>query len=168
MGKMSVSMSDSLVKTVEAESEKLGRNKSEIVVQAVEFWFGKGRNLEEILLTTQKQLAEAQKNFSLKENELFQQSKKLHDLEKQIEEKVGIIESQEEKVRGLEERILTLQKELQEAQEIKKQFESTLQIRIDEIDFLRGHIAQLTQLAQQQLPPSQEEAKKKGWWQFWK
>jgi hypothetical protein len=32
-----------------------------------------------------------------------------------------------------------------------------------------GHVAQLTQsISQLALPPSQEEAKKKGWWQFWK
>jgi len=37
------------------------------------------------------------------------------------------------------------------------------------ISFLRRHVAQLTQsISQLALPPSQEEAKKKGWWRFWK
>jgi hypothetical protein len=32
-----------------------------------------------------------------------------------------------------------------------------------------GHVAQLTQsISQLSLQPSQEEAKKKGWWRFWK
>jgi hypothetical protein len=39
----------------------------------------------------------------------------------------------------------------------------------DDIAWLRGHVAQLTQtVSQLSLPPSQEEAKKRGWWQFWK
>jgi len=38
-----------------------------------------------------------------------------------------------------------------------------------DIDFLRGHVSQLTQpISQLSLPPSQEEAKEKGWWRFWK
>jgi hypothetical protein len=37
------------------------------------------------------------------------------------------------------------------------------------ISFLQAHTAQLTQsISQLALPPSQEEAKTKGWWQFWK
>jgi hypothetical protein len=44
-----------------------------------------------------------------------------------------------------------------------------MNLKDDEICFLRGHVAQLTQsISQLSLPPSQEEAKKKGWWQFWK
>jgi len=38
-----------------------------------------------------------------------------------------------------------------------------------DIDFLRGHVAQLTQsISQLALPPSQEEARAKSWWQFWR
>jgi hypothetical protein len=39
----------------------------------------------------------------------------------------------------------------------------------DEIGFLRGHVAQLTQsISQLALKPGEEEIKKKGWWQFWR
>jgi len=39
----------------------------------------------------------------------------------------------------------------------------------DEVSFLRGHVAQLTQsISQLALPPSQEEARAKNWWRFWK
>jgi chromosome segregation ATPase len=41
-----------------------------------------------------------------------------------------------------------------------------IRVRDDDVAWLRGHVAQLTQ--QLALPPSQEEAKAKGWWQFWK
>jgi len=44
-----------------------------------------------------------------------------------------------------------------------------MKVKDDEVSFLRGHVAQLTQsISQLALPPSQEEAKKKGWWQFWR
>lgn len=168
MGKISVSAQDSLIKNIEAESEKSGRNKSEVAAQAIEFWFGKGRTLEEKCLTLENQLSEAQKNFNLKENELFQQSKKFHALEKQIEELDRKLEEKQSTIQKLEDEILTLKNDAQEAQKTKVSFEATLQARADEISFLRGHVAQLTQLAQAQLPPSQEEARAKHWWKFWK
>jgi len=41
-----------------------------------------------------------------------------------------------------------------------------MRVRDDDVAWLRGHVAQLTQ--QLALPPSQEEAKAKGWWRFWR
>jgi len=44
-----------------------------------------------------------------------------------------------------------------------------MNLKTDEISFLRGHVSQLTQtVSQLALPPSQEEAKAKHWYQFWK
>jgi hypothetical protein len=38
-----------------------------------------------------------------------------------------------------------------------------------QIGFLEAHVAQLTQsISLLALPPSQEEARAKHWWQFWK
>jgi hypothetical protein len=48
-------------------------------------------------------------------------------------------------------------------------FESALKAKEDEISFLRGHVAQLTQsISQFALKPSEEEIKAKHWHQFWK
>jgi chromosome segregation ATPase len=46
----------------------------------------------------------------------------------------------------------------------------TMKLKEEEVAFLRGHVAQLTQsISQLSLPPSQEEIKAKGsWWKFWK
>jgi chromosome segregation ATPase len=50
----------------------------------------------------------------------------------------------------------------------KTHYEDTIRQKDLEIAFLQAHIAQLTQsISQLALPPSQEEAKKKGWWKFW-
>jgi hypothetical protein len=47
-------------------------------------------------------------------------------------------------------------------------YEMALKSKEDEISFLRGHVAQLTQsISQFALLPGDEEIKK-GWWQFWR
>jgi len=52
--------------------------------------------------------------------------------------------------------------------EINKLHEA-MNTKNDEISFLRGHVAQLTQsISQLSLKPGEEEIKKKGWWRFWK
>ena len=46
-----------------------------------------------------------------------------------------------------------------EAESLKE----TMALKNDEVSFLHGHVAQLTQsISQLSIPPSQEEAKKKG------
>ena len=47
-------------------------------------------------------------------------------------------------------------------------YKETLRLKDDEINFLRGHLSQLSEKITPQLPPSQEEAKAKSWWRFWK
>ena len=59
--------------------------------------------------------------------------------------------------------------ELERCKVDKEKIGEAMRLKDNEIDFLRGHVSQLTQsISQLALPPSQEEAKKKGWWQFWK
>jgi hypothetical protein len=43
-----------------------------------------------------------------------------------------------------------------------------MQLKDNEIDYLRNISMTLTQKITPVLPPTQEEAKKKGWWQFWR
>lgn len=48
-------------------------------------------------------------------------------------------------------------------------WKEALRIKDGDIDYLRSHVSQLTQsISQLALPPSQEEAKTKGWWKFWR
>jgi predicted nuclease with TOPRIM domain len=47
-------------------------------------------------------------------------------------------------------------------------YQSTLKLKDDEVSFLRAHIHQISEKLPKSLPPSQEEAKKKGWWRFWR
>jgi len=85
----------------------------------------------------------------------------------QLAEKDKIIESIKLELNQLE-------SELNQAQLDLAKLESAMKAKDGEVSFLRGHVAQLSQNISQiseklpQLPPSQEEAKKKGWWRFWK
>jgi len=47
-------------------------------------------------------------------------------------------------------------------------YQNTLKLKDDEISFLRAHIHQISEKLPKSLPPSQEEARTKGWWRFWR
>ena len=47
-------------------------------------------------------------------------------------------------------------------------YKQTLTLKDEEVEFLRGHISQLSEKITPALPPGQEEAKAKHWWQFWR
>ena len=46
-------------------------------------------------------------------------------------------------------------------------FKEALRLKDDDISFLRGHLSQISEKLPKSLPPSEEEAKKKGWWRLW-
>ena len=47
-------------------------------------------------------------------------------------------------------------------------YKDTIRLKDDEIAFLRAHLSQLSDKLTPALPPSQEEARPKRWWRFWK
>jgi uncharacterized protein (DUF3084 family) len=74
----------------------------------------------------------------------------------------GELEQANKDMAGTREELTTARNEADKLRE-------TMNLKSDEVNFLRGHVSQLTQtVSQLSLPPSQEEAKKKGWWRFWK
>ena len=197
MQKMSVSVPDSTMETIEAETKRLGKSRSHFVVEAIDFYIGTGRNLknninrlneeltikseeakslsdkvlqlEESVPTIENRLAEAAKELDSRAVEVFQKDKKIHTLENQIAERDKKFESKASELEHLKSQIDQIREQLHESEKLKEKIESALKSKEDEISFLRGHVAQLTQsISQLSLPPSQEEAKKKGWWQFWK
>jgi chromosome segregation ATPase len=63
-------------------------------------------------------------------------------------------------------RIAALREDLAAAKATQDKLQEALKVRDEDVAWLRSHVAQLTQ--QLALPPSEEEAKKRGWWRFWK
>jgi len=47
-------------------------------------------------------------------------------------------------------------------------FQETINLRDQHISFLESTVHQALEKLPRALPPSEEEAKKKGWWQFWR
>ena len=51
----------------------------------------------------------------------------------------------------------------------RDKLQEAINLRNQDVSFLRGHVSQLTQsISQFALKPGEEEIKKKGWWRFWK
>lgn len=62
-----------------------------------------------------------------------------------------------------------VREELATAEAEADKLRETMGLKNDEVSFLRGHVAQLTQsISQLSLKPGEEEIKKRGWWQFWR
>ena len=82
------------------------------------------------------------------------------------------LEQTRHKLVSLEANVADFAQHKETHERLKVTHEKTLEamaLKDNEIDFLRSHISQLTQsISQLALKPSEEEAKKKGWWQFWK
>jgi chromosome segregation ATPase len=125
--------------------------------------------LEDSVPTIENKLAEAKKELDSKALEVFQKDKKIHTLENQITERDEKIKSRVSELEQINAQIDQIKNQLNEAERLKEKLGSALQAKEDEVSFLRGHVAQLTQsISQLALPPSQEEARKRGWWQFWR
>jgi chromosome segregation ATPase len=72
-------------------------------------------------------------------------------------------------VRHMSNQLASLKEELAVTTAKYDSLQSALKVRDDDIAYFKSHVAQLTQsISQLALPPSQEEARTKGWWQFWR
>jgi len=197
MAKIAVSIPDSTLKKIDDQSNTRGITRSKYVAIALDFYADGANNykndieklnaelaakineveslsnevlpLREKIHTLENTLAEANKDSNSRANEVFQKEKKLHTIENQIAEKDKEIKSLSKEVLLQKDVGMKLREELEKARQEATKYEMAFKSQHADIDFLRGHVAQLTQtVSQLALPPSQEEAQKKGWWQFWR
>jgi len=108
-----------------------------------------------------------------KENESWQEITKLKRTIDNAESTITELKAQNSKLH--DERSLSikdlaaLKEELILSKAEVDKWKEALRIKDGDIEYLRGHVAQLTQsISQLSLKPGEEEIKKKGWWQFWK
>lgn len=59
-------------------------------------------------------------------------------------------------------------RDMEKARHDRDKLADAIRLKDDEIAFLRGHVSQLSEKITPALPPSQEEAKAKHWWHFWR
>ena len=103
----------------------------------------------------------------------WRENQKLKKAEEQAREEVAQIKRS---LDALKDQIASTLEELEKArsdmillQHDQAHYQDTITQKDQQIAFLQAHIAQLTQsISQLALPPSQEEARAKSWWRFWK
>lgn len=108
-----------------------------------------------------------------KENESWQEITKLKSTIKDANSTIAKLQDENTKLQNeatqSTKSLTDLHEELILARAEVDKWQEALRIKDGDIDYLRSHVAQLTQsISQLALPPSQEETKKKGWWRFWK
>ena len=125
----------------------------------------KGANPSEMILE-QAQLRTTNDSMWKENQQLKRAEERAREDVAQIERKLHVIEDQ----------IASTNIELEKArsdiilmEHDKAHYQDTITQKDQQIAFLQAHIAQLTQsISQLALPPSQEEARAKSWWRFWK
>jgi chromosome segregation ATPase len=197
MAKIAVSIPDSTLKKIDDQSNTKGITRSKYVAIALDFYADGASNykteidklnadlaaktkeleslsdevlpLREKVHTLENTLADANRDTNSRANEVFQKEKKIHTLENQIAEKDKEIKSLSKEVLLQKDEGMNSREELEKAKHEASKYEMAFKSQQADLDFLRGHIAQLTQTVSQiSLKPGEEEIKKKGWWRFWR
>jgi metal-responsive CopG/Arc/MetJ family transcriptional regulator len=163
MPRVTVSLSDSILVKADEEAHKGGLSRSEYVAKAIESHVTGSNQANIELHNTQLELNKSQ-------TEVMQLGRKIAKLDNQIAEKDKTIESKTKDVMQAEEKLNQAYADVMQARNETAKYEMAIKGKEDEISFLRGHVAQLTQsISQFALKPGEEEIKKKGWsWRFWR
>ena len=142
-----------------------GSNKKLLVADAIDLYLHQDRS-ELDLAMKERDLLRSEQDQRWRElqqirNELNQTKR---DLEA-MRSKEDLLRSELDQARSSEDQtsseVVALRRDLEH-------YKQTLSLKDDEISFLRGHLSQISEKIPKALPPSQEEAKKKGWWRFWR
>ena len=196
MAKIAVSIPDPTLKKLEDSSSTKGMNRSQYVAKAIDFYSEEADNYKTEIDRLNSQLAEKTKELEslsieviplrekvhtlentlidkdheigTKANEVFQKDKRIHTLENQIAETQKKIESLSNQVLLAKDEGMKAREDLEKARSDAIKYELAFKGKEDEINFLRGYLSQLSEKITPALPPGQEEARAKSWWQFWK
>ena len=108
-----------------------------------------------------------------KENEFWQEITKLKSTIKDANSIIAKLQEENTKLKSdfnqSTKDLTTCKEELITSRAEVDKWKEAIKIKDGDIDYLRSHVAQLTQsISQLSLKPGEEEIKKKGWWQFWR
>lgn len=169
MAKIAVSIPDSTLKKIDDQSDTKGITRSKYVAIALDFYADGANNYKNDIEKLNADLSAKTKERESLLFEVLPLREEIHTLENQIAEKDKVIKSLSKEVLLQKDEGMKLREELEKARQEAMKYEMAFKSQQADIDFLRGHVAQLTQtVSQLALPPSQEEARAKHWWQFWR
>ena len=142
-----------------------GSNKKLLVADAIDLYLHQDRSELDLAMKERDQLRSEQDQ---RWRELQQIRNELNQTKRDLEamrSKEDLLRSERDQARSSEDQtsseVVALHRDLEH-------YKQTLSLKDDEISFLRGHLSQISEKIPKALPPSQEEAKKKGWWRFWR
>ena len=142
-----------------------GSNKKLLVADAIDLYLHQDRSELDLAMKERDLLRSEQDQ---RWRELQQIRNELNQTKRDLEatrSKEDLLRSELDQARSSEDQtsseVVALRRDLEH-------YKQTLSLKDDEISFLRGHLSQISEKIPKALPPSQEEAKKKGWWRFWR
>jgi chromosome segregation ATPase len=170
---------DQINKELDQAAISKGSNKKLLVAEAIDLYLHQDRSQLDLIIK-ERDLLRSQLDLIIKEKDQLRSEQDLKWKEtQQIRSELYQAKRELEAARSMEdqlrsERDLARSSEDQVSSEVEglrkdlEHFKDALRLKDDEISFLRGHLSQISEKLPKSLPPSQEEAKKKGWWQFWR
>jgi len=142
-----------------------GSNKKLLVAEAIDLYLHQDRSELDLAIKERDQLRSDQDQ---RWRELQQVRSELNQAKRDLE----AARSREDQLRSEVEQARSSKDQASEEATVLRRdlehYKETLRLKDDEIYFLRAHLSQLSEKITPALPPSQEEAREKHWWRFWK
>jgi chromosome segregation ATPase len=142
-----------------------GSNKKLLVAEAIDRYLHQDRSELDLAIKERDQLRSEQDQ---RWRELQQIRSELNHAKRDLEaarSREDLLRSERDQARSSQDQASI------EAVVLKRDLEhyrQTLSLKDEEIAFLRGHLSQISEKIPKALPPSEEEAKAKHWYEFWK
>jgi chromosome segregation ATPase len=125
-----------------------------------------------------RQITHLNDELLMKNDELKKATQLWQDFRDQKKETERKLTEAQAIIQQLQKEIINKQKEIDQVAGLREdliaattardKLQDALKSKDEDLAFLRGHLSQLSEKLPKALPPSEEEAKKKGWWQFWR
>jgi chromosome segregation ATPase len=123
----------------------------------------------EALAKAKEDLSQLKADAELKWRETNQLRSEINQAKRELETSRGKIEQLQTEIEKKRDEAYQACNEAESLRRDQDHYKDTLAMKDKQIGFLEGHVSQLTQsISQFALPPSQEEAKAKHWWRFWR
>ena len=158
---------DQMLKEINQKAKESGIGKAQFVKEVVDQFLHGGDQNE--LASTKANLDKAKEDLDKRWSEITTLRAENTALKAELEKSRSAYDKVMINNQELQQSADQARSELEGVKRDHDHFKSTLELKDKQISFLEGHVSQLTQsISQLALPPSQEEAKKKHWYQFWK
>lgn len=151
---------------IDQNAKEKGISRAQWVSTAIEsILHQEGGNIEDLRLELEQARTEREETW----RELVQLRRTQEQSSTDMEQLRSKLSKLQEEKSLLEADFARCKEDLERCKSERDKIVEAMRLKEGEIDFLRGHVSQLTQsISQLSLKPGEEEIKKKGWWQFWR